>query len=110
MRFTKAVMNAALGLSTAVLLAATIPASAEDLQMWERSGGNKGMVGWKWIGYPGDPMRRGDAYYKYIFKPGAKYPYEHKPLPMMAAPIGAARPGGVEQQGQGFVPKKKGGK
>jgi len=26
---------------------------------------------------------------------------------MMAAPIGAARPGGVEQQGQGFVPKKK---
>ena len=73
-------------------------------------GGNKDMVGWKWIGYPGDPMRRGDAYYKYIFKPGAKYPYEHKPLPMMAAPIGAARPGGVEQQGQGFVPKKKGGK
>ncbi|MFL6035221.1 MAG: gluconate 2-dehydrogenase subunit 3 family protein [Gaiellaceae bacterium] len=73
-------------------------------------GGNKGMVGWKWIGYPGDPMRRGDSYYKYIFKPGVKYPYEHKPLPMMAAPIGAARPGGVEQQGQGFVPKKKGGK
>ena len=73
-------------------------------------GGNKDMVGWKWIGYPGDPMRRGDAYYKYVFKPGAKYPYEDKPLPMIAAPIGAARPAGVEQQGQGFAPKKKGGK
>jgi gluconate 2-dehydrogenase gamma chain len=74
-------------------------------------GGNKDMVGWKWIGYPGDPMRRGDVYYKYIFKPGVKYPYEHKPLPMIAAPIGAARPGGVEQAGHGFVPqKKKGGK
>ena len=32
-------------------------------------GGNKDMVGWKWIGFPGDPMRRGDVYYKYIFKP-----------------------------------------
>jgi gluconate 2-dehydrogenase gamma chain len=44
-------------------------------------GGNRGMVGWKWIGFPGDPMRRGDVYYKYVFtdKP---YPYEHKPLPM----------------------------
>src|SRR3954470_10421023 len=73
-------------------------------------GGNRGMVGWKWIGYPGDPMRRGDNYYKYIFKKNVKYPYENKPLPMVAAPIGAARPGGVEQQGQGFVPKNKGGK
>jgi len=69
-------------------------------------GGNRDMVGWKWIGYPGDPMRRGDNYYKYIFKHDAKYPYEHKPLAMKAAPIGAARPGGVEQQGQGFVPQK----
>jgi len=44
-------------------------------------GGNRGMVGWKWIGFPGDPMRRGDVYYKYVFtdKP---YPYENKPLPM----------------------------
>jgi gluconate 2-dehydrogenase gamma chain len=44
-------------------------------------GGNQNMVGWKWIGFPGDPMRRGDPYYKYIFtdKP---YPYENKPLPM----------------------------
>jgi len=73
-------------------------------------GGNKDMVGWKWIGYPGDPMRRGDVYYKYIFKPNTKYPYEDKPLPMKAAPIGAARPGGVEQMGQGYHPQTKGGK
>jgi gluconate 2-dehydrogenase gamma chain len=46
-------------------------------------GGNRGMVGWKWIGFPGDPMRRGDVYYKYVFTDKA-YPYEHKPLPMKA--------------------------
>ena len=45
-------------------------------------GGNKDMVGWKWIGFPGDPMRRGDPYGEYIFtkKP---YPYAGKPLPLM---------------------------
>jgi gluconate 2-dehydrogenase gamma chain len=44
-------------------------------------GGNQNMVGWKWIGFPGDPMRRGDPYHEYVFnkKP---YPFERKPLPM----------------------------
>lgn len=65
-------------------------------------GGNRDMVGWKWIGYPGDPMRRGDVYYQYIFS-SKKYPYEHKPLPMKAAPVGAGRPGGVTTTGQGYV-------
>jgi gluconate 2-dehydrogenase gamma chain len=45
-------------------------------------GGNRNMVGWKWIGYPGDPMRRGDPYRAYIFKPDKPYPFERKPLPM----------------------------
>jgi gluconate 2-dehydrogenase gamma chain len=44
-------------------------------------GGNRDMVGWKWIGFPGDPMRRGDVYGKYVFT-DKKYPYESKPLPM----------------------------
>ena len=44
-------------------------------------GGNKDMVGWKWIGFPGDPMRRGDVYYEYMFT-NKPYPYEHKPLPL----------------------------
>jgi gluconate 2-dehydrogenase gamma chain len=50
-------------------------------------GGNKDMVGWKWVGFPGDPMQRGDPYEKYIFtdKP---YPFAHKPLPLQ--PKGAA--------------------
>jgi hypothetical protein len=39
------------------------------------------MVGWKWIGFPGDPMRRGDPYRKYIFSK-EPYPYESKPLPL----------------------------
>jgi gluconate 2-dehydrogenase gamma chain len=44
-------------------------------------GGNKNMVGWKQIGYPGDPMRRGDVYFQYIFSKKA-YPYASKPLPL----------------------------
>jgi gluconate 2-dehydrogenase gamma chain len=52
-------------------------------------GGNIDMVGWKWVGFPGDPMRRGDVYADYIFtkKP---YPFETKPLPLgsKAAKVG----------------------
>jgi gluconate 2-dehydrogenase gamma chain len=42
-------------------------------------GGNRNMVGWKWVGFPGNPMRRGGDYAKWIFneKP---YPYQYKPL------------------------------
>jgi hypothetical protein len=57
-------------------------------------GGNRDMGGWKWVGFRGDPMRRGDVYHDYIFKPSTPYPYENKPLPMKAAPTGAAKPGG----------------
>ncbi|HZQ81936.1 MAG TPA: gluconate 2-dehydrogenase subunit 3 family protein [Gaiellaceae bacterium] len=44
-------------------------------------GGNKDMVGWKFIGFPGDPMRRGDLYHEYIFT-NKSYPYAMKPLPL----------------------------
>lgn len=47
-------------------------------------GGNKDMVGWKYIGFPGDPMRRGDLYFQYIFT-AKKYPFEGKPLPLSPA-------------------------
>ncbi len=55
-------------------------------------GGNRDMVGWKWIGYPGDPIRRGDKYVDYIFN-DKPYPYEHKPLPLAspAAKAGTTR-------------------
>jgi gluconate 2-dehydrogenase gamma chain len=55
-------------------------------------GGNRDMVGWQWIGFPGDPMRRGDVYADYIFAPGKKYPYENKPMPLVpaAATVGTA--------------------
>jgi gluconate 2-dehydrogenase gamma chain len=72
-------------------------------------GGNRDMVGWKWVRFPGDPMRRGDVYFKYIFS-SKKYPYQDKPLPMSALPTGAARPAGVNVTGQGLVTKKTGGK
>jgi gluconate 2-dehydrogenase gamma chain len=52
-------------------------------------GGNRNMVGWKWIGFPGDPMRYGDKYADYIFKPEKPYPYEKKPLPLMPAAAAA---------------------
>jgi gluconate 2-dehydrogenase gamma chain len=55
-------------------------------------GGNRGMVGWKWIGFPGDPMRRGDEYYKYIFN-GKAYPFESKPLPLAPASLKVAARG-----------------
>jgi len=45
-------------------------------------GGNRNMVGWKFIGFPGDPMRRGDPYHDYIFT-AKPYPYQGKPLPLM---------------------------
>ena len=55
-------------------------------------GGNRDMVGWMWIGFPGDPMRRGDPYEKYIFS-GKKYPYEEKPLALDTPHAKAARRG-----------------
>jgi gluconate 2-dehydrogenase gamma chain len=61
-------------------------------------GGNRNMVGWKWIGFPGDPMRYGDKYADYIFS-AKPYPYEQKPLGLMAPAAaagvtrGAAAPG-----------------
>ena len=44
-------------------------------------GGNKDMVGWKWIGFPGDPMGRGDPYADWVFS-AKTYPYEHRPTPL----------------------------
>jgi gluconate 2-dehydrogenase gamma chain len=44
-------------------------------------GGNKNLIGWRWVGFPGDPMRRGDPYASWVFT-DKKYPYEHRPLPM----------------------------
>jgi gluconate 2-dehydrogenase gamma chain len=45
-------------------------------------GGNKNMAGWRWVGFPGDPMRRGDPYAKWVFS-DKPYPYEHQPKPMV---------------------------
>jgi gluconate 2-dehydrogenase gamma chain len=44
-------------------------------------GGNRNMIGWRWVGFPGDPMRRGDPYANWIFS-DKPYPYEHRPQPM----------------------------
>lgn len=44
-------------------------------------GGNRDLIGWRWVGFPGDPMRRGDPYASWIFS-DKPYPYEHRPQPM----------------------------
>ena len=44
MKFSKTLSRLALGLSAAAFVAVSAPSIAADLQMWERSGGNKGMV------------------------------------------------------------------
>ena len=55
-------------------------------------GGNQSMVGWKWIGFPGDPMRRGDIYFQYIFN-AKPYPFRNKPLPLAPSSLTAASRG-----------------
>ena len=73
-------------------------------------GGNRDMVGWKWIGFPGDPMRRGDPYYQYIFN-NKPYPYEKKPLPMKPQkPKGNALQGSQVGANGSAGNKKKGAK
>jgi gluconate 2-dehydrogenase gamma chain len=44
-------------------------------------GGNKDLMGWKYVGFPGNPMRNGAQYAKWLFN-GKPYPYQYKPLPM----------------------------
>lgn len=44
MNFKQMLKGLAVGLSALYLLSASVPAWAADLQMWERSGGNKGIV------------------------------------------------------------------
>jgi len=44
MRLTKALTTLATGIAVSAFMTAAVPALAEDLIMWERSGGNAGMV------------------------------------------------------------------
>jgi gluconate 2-dehydrogenase gamma chain len=75
-------------------------------------GGNRNMVGWKWLGYPGDPMRYGDPYHEYIFN-NKPYPHEKKPLPLMpayarrGAVVGAGATGNPPPTGTAEKAKKK---
>jgi gluconate 2-dehydrogenase gamma chain len=43
-------------------------------------GGNYNLIGWRWIGFPGNPMAYGDPYGKYIDKFDTPYNVEPKPL------------------------------
>jgi gluconate 2-dehydrogenase gamma chain len=44
-------------------------------------GGNKNLIGWKYVGFPGNPMRNGAEYAKLIFN-DKPYPFQYKPAPM----------------------------
>jgi gluconate 2-dehydrogenase gamma chain len=71
-------------------------------------GGNREMVGWKWVRFPGDPMRRGDVYEQYIFTRKA-YPNENKPLPLAASSLKAAAKGAAAPAEITKTPSSKGG-
>jgi gluconate 2-dehydrogenase gamma chain len=43
-------------------------------------GGNAGLVGWRWIGFPGNPMAYGDPYGNFIDKFNTPYNVAPKPL------------------------------
>jgi len=99
---TKALTDLQTGKAPVQIAGSTALTSADFFSMFRQNvlegmladpayGGNRDMVGWKWIGFPGDPMRRGDLYEKYIFS-GKSYPYENKPLPLQpnAATAGVA--------------------
>jgi gluconate 2-dehydrogenase gamma chain len=44
-------------------------------------GGNKDMVGWRYVGFPGNPMRNDAEYAKWIFN-AKPYPHQYKPAAM----------------------------
>jgi gluconate 2-dehydrogenase gamma chain len=44
-------------------------------------GGNKEVAGWKWIGYPGDPMAYGDPYFYFFSSWDTPYDVEPRGLP-----------------------------
>jgi gluconate 2-dehydrogenase gamma chain len=71
-------------------------------------GGNREMVGWKWLRFPGDPMRRGDPYEQYVFT-RKRYPFEGKPLPLMASSLKAAATGAAAPAEITETPSSKGG-
>jgi gluconate 2-dehydrogenase gamma chain len=73
-------------------------------------GGNRDMVGWTWIGFPGDPMRRGDIYEQYIFN-DKPYPFVGKPLPLASTSLKAAAKGAAApaQITKTSASQKKGG-
>jgi gluconate 2-dehydrogenase gamma chain len=43
-------------------------------------GGNANLIGWRWVGFPGDPMVYGDPYGRLIDKFNTPYNVEPKPL------------------------------
>jgi gluconate 2-dehydrogenase gamma chain len=44
-------------------------------------GGNYNLIGWKWVGFPGDPMVYGDPYGRLINQFNTPYNVQPKPLP-----------------------------
>jgi gluconate 2-dehydrogenase gamma chain len=43
-------------------------------------GGNHNLIGWRWVGFPGNPMAYGDPYGRFIDKFDTPYNVEPKPL------------------------------
>jgi gluconate 2-dehydrogenase gamma chain len=73
-------------------LAQVIAHVAEGLFADPMYGGNYQEGGWRFIGFPGDPMNYGDQYFQYVDRPDAQYDVTPKPL-IESVPAAPATPG-----------------
>jgi gluconate 2-dehydrogenase gamma chain len=87
---TKVMNDLRAGTASVALAGSTSFTSADFFNMFRQNvlegmladpsyGGNKDMVGWKWVGFPGNPMR--SQYAKLLFN-DQPYPLQYKPAKM----------------------------
>ncbi|WP_433512063.1 gluconate 2-dehydrogenase subunit 3 family protein [Nonomuraea sp. CA-143628] len=54
------------GFTSAAFFAMFLKNVTEGLFCDPVNGGNRDMIGWRWVGFPGDPMAYGDRYFEHI--------------------------------------------
>jgi gluconate 2-dehydrogenase gamma chain len=89
---TKLMNELRLGTASVALAGSTTFTSASFFTMFRQNvlegmladpsyGGNKDMMGWRYVGFPGNPMRNNAEYAKWIFN-DKPYPLQFKPAAM----------------------------
>jgi gluconate 2-dehydrogenase gamma chain len=89
---TKVMTDLRAGTATVALAGSTAFTSTDFFNLFRQNvlegmladpsyGGNKNMGGWRYVGFPGNPMRGGADYAKWIFN-SKPYPFQYKPAAM----------------------------